>query len=1174
MKIKKIEIQGFKSFGEKQVLELSPRTNVIVGPNGSGKSNLIDAVNWVLGEQSPRCLRGERMEDIIFSGSTAKKPVGMAQVVLHIDNSDGELPLEYQEMTITRRFFRSGESQYLINKTPCRLKDIRELFMGTGSGRGSLSIIGQGQVDQILNAKPSHRREVFEEAAGISKSRLRCQEAKTQLEKLDKDAENFSFFAAEIEKNMGVLKLEADKACRYLEIKHEVKFAESLIITKRAKRLFMDAAVCSWRQSEISLAVDKAICHRHLFEKLLSIPMQENKAKNLKKEEVIREVIRIQLEKEHLADRMHIAEERKLWLEGRLKECSSFLEKSSRDIKDLLFKKEAETQNCSRVLREMDECKALYTRLKDNAKEIEKTLEQSKRKSQKSSTFLFEVLNEQARTANQLSALDNEASMIESEINKIKVRIVELQGNRMKLKNKIETDSKRHESSLKTLDDLTEQNTLSEQKIKILEQRLTEVFQEYQRCRDKHSEICSRKKLIAEMQKNYEGYTYGVQELLTEGKGLTGICGVVGDLIEVPQPYRIAVEIALGSRINNIVTNSAEDAKNAIKFLKDRNGGRLTFLPLNLIRSREDRRQYSECILAVNLVKINSRFSAIADYLLGKIYIVENIDTALRLAKIMNYKYTLVTIGGEMLHPGGAISGGSLKRLAGGVIGRRKIAEQMDEEIIRLEERITSINKEKDTIELAIAAEREKVRLVVRDITEVSIRIQELETGMQYGEKQIEALSREEKILLEEQNRLRLTADENLETQGRLSQKKEFLKRKKEKIEKVTKLREDILKDLKQKILEHDAAIVKAEIKLSALEQKYDYLKKNVEQLSLLHTDMSFRYKERTLDYEQCLADAAKLSAEIEDLDRNIKRNQQQLNNLTQSREELDQSISYLEKTADRYSTVINKIAARIQELEQEQAACRQRFNALQIEIKGLEQNFRDNNDIGFVQLLPGAGDLKGLEAKVSSLRKKMGELEPVNVSAIEEYSRIVRDKAGFSERAADIKKTQKHLRQLINLVEKRISLQFKDFFLRMQTAFNDTYVRVFGGGNANLMVNDYNYLGGDIQIMVQPPGKRSQSLLLLSGGERALTALTLLFAILQENCTPFCILDEVDTSLDESNIELFTRMLEYYSSSTQFIVVSHRQGTMEAAENLFGVTMPEDGVSAIVSVNLERQAG
>jgi len=1177
LKIRKIEIQGFKSFADKHVLELNPRINVIVGPNGSGKSNLIDAVNWALGEQSPRSLRGERMEDIVFSGSTVRKPVGMAQVVLYIDNSDGDLPLDYHEITITRRFFRSGESQFLINKISCRLKDIRELFMGTGSGRGSLSIISQGQVDLILNAKPSERRQVFEEAAGISKFRVRCQDTKNQISRLEEDCETLSRLAAEVENNMTVLKREAEKAKKYLEIKSEKNRLESLLLTKKAKKLFTEAAMIGWKETAVALSIKKALLHREHFENLLSRPVSELTLKRAEKEDALREAMRLELEKEHLDDRMQIILEKRAWLQSRIDESLSLLEKSAIEIRDLEQKYESELSNSEKILGQIKISRTEFETLQKRVEDNRLALALAEKKAKRTSNTYVEALRRLAQTGNLQSAVEKEISIKEAEIDKTERRLKELADICAEIRDKIAVNQKSREEMQHRLEALLAETAECEKKIIGFEEKLNLVSTDLMQYREKHSDLSSRRNLLAEMQRKYEGYAYPVQELLNKGTKLSGICGVVGELLDVPETYRVAVEVALGAKINNIVTETTEDAKAAIRFLKEHKSGRLTFLPLDALQAGAVPNEITSlkgCLPAAEIVKVEDRFKPVAAYLLGRTLIVDKLEQGIWLAAKTNYKYTIVTVQGELLHPGGAITGGSLKKTAGGIVGRSKTLEQLGCQITELEGIIASAGSEKSALEKSLVRERQKLRVAGENVTKVSIRLQELDTGLEYAQNQIESLEREAEVLRTEQVRLRAEKEEKLLSLEDLLKRKQLLEARVAKIKKVVEKRESMLSALKSEAEDCSLAIKTSEVNLSALEQKYEYSLKNLQQLNELKADMVSRHEMRSLEHRQSLEEILKLDGEMADLKGSIEANQGQRDNLLNIQKELNAAIEGLENEERSHSRVLRQIAAVIQELQRGYSECRHRASSLRMEINGMVQYMEDNKELECLRICHDGTEVHQLQVQVAALRKQMQELEPVNLFSIEEYQRVERERAGLSEQAEDVRKALQHLNHLVKIIERRMKRQFKEFFNRLQVTFNEVYLRVFGGGSASLQLQEDDILEGEIEIMVQPPGKRLQSLLLLSGGERALIALTLLFAILQENCSPFCILDEVDTSLDESNIEHFTSLLKYYSKSTQFIVVSHRQGTMEAADNLFGITMPEDGVSAVVSVNLEREAG
>lgn len=1178
MRIKSIEIQGFKSFGEKQVLELSPRTNVIVGPNGSGKSNLIDAINWVLGEQNARSLRGEKMEDIIFSGSTVKKPVGMAQVVLWVDNSDEDMPLDYHELTITRRLFRSGESQFRINKIPCRLKDIRELFAGTGSGRGSLSLMSQGQVDQILNSKPSYRREVFEEAAGISKHRGRQQESLYHLSKIEGDLAYLSQLAAEVENSLQVLRIEAQKAREFLRVRENKTYLESILITRELTRLYREFAVCTTRKQALALACEKAALQNEFFQELLKEPVQQLKTKREIREETAREKVRLQLEKEHLRDRMEIARERKTWLEGRREECVTFIEKNGQDLRDLIHRQETEKGNLEKVQQEMRTCREELELQKQQLENLNSLVLLTEKKSKRISSRYVDALSEKARIGNQLSSVEKELSMMEKETGHFSLRLKGLQENHRALSSKIASEKKQSQGLSDRLAGLTKEAANCEEEVRKLETQLHTVEKELQNTRDNHVQLSSRQKLLAEMQKRYEGYAFPVQELLKHGTQLSGICGVVGDLLEVPEKYRIAVEIALGGKINNIVTETTEDAKAAIQFLKKRNAGRLTFLPLDVIHSTSTITESSDLPgvrLASSVVKVENKYQAIVDYLLGRILVVEDLDAGLKVAGRTGYKLSIVTEKGEMLHPGGALTGGSLKKGSGGLVGRKKTVERLESDIQKLLEKMTAISKKKAALEHAILQERDKGASFAGEITKVSMRLQELETGMEYSANQIQALKREEAILKDEQLELSGSRDEIEKTKNQLLEQNSRLGRRLERMGHILERREHVLGDLRKESENASSAILNTEIKLSTLEQKYNYSRQNLEQFKGLRSDMTARHGEKKSDLKRIVAEGLATERDILRIEQKLRSNQKSYEEMERSHQELEDWISRLQEKERVLTHALGRITSRRQEIEEEYSNSKNRYLALRMEIDRLERAMMADEALCFVPLYTvDPSEVVDLDRRVASLQRRLKELDPVNISSIQEFSRIEKEKAGFAEGIEDLKAAHAHLQQISRLVERRMSKEFSRFFGRLQVTFNETYQRVFGGGSGQLVLQGDSILEGDIDIFVQPPGKRQQPLSLLSGGERALTALTLLFAILEENRSPFCILDEVDTSLDENNIENFTNLLEYYSASTQFIIVSHRQGTMEAADNLFGVTMPEEGVSTIVSVNLQREVG
>jgi len=995
---------------------------------------------------------------------------------------------------------------------------------------------------------------------------------------MEGDVAFLSQLAVEVESNMQLLKYEAEKAGEYLQVKEEKDYLESCLMTIKAKKLYKEAAALNCQHNILELSLAKEALHKKHFEQLLEEPERRLKERRTLREETAREEVRLQLEKEHLSDRMKITQERKTWLEIREKECAEFMEKSGDELKALIQKQKNEKDNLEKLALGIEDCKTALKNLKIESHTVISQIALSQEKSKRINGRYVDTLSAKAQMGNKLSSVEKEISMIEKETNDSEERLIRLRENSIKLNNKIKSDEKIYGMLTKKLAALKQSSVDIEEKSSQLEEKLNQVRHELQVTRDKHVQVSSRQKLLTEMHKKYEGYAFPVQELFKYGSELPGICGVVGDLLEVPEKYRIAVETALGSKINNIVTETTENAKEAIQFLRKRNAGRLTFLPLDVLQSSRRVNEAGDVpgfTLVSDVVGVEDRYRVVAEYLLGRILLVENLDAGLDLARKTGFRYTIVTERGEMIHPGGALTGGSLKKNSGSVVGRGKTIEQLGVEAKRLIKKMSAINEEKTAIENSIRVERQNAAGTADEISRVSIRIQETETSKKYIKNQLQSLEREEEVLLKERHRLGAVKEELLKSKNELFERSLRLERRLEKIKYVLDSRDELIAALRKEEEYFNSEVLNTEVKLSSLEQRYNYAQKNMEEFYFLQGEMISRHKEKKSEHERFAADLLAVEKEILGIKRRLQINHEARAERLLAGEELDREITVLEETKQNYKRIVTKITIKLQDLEKELSHNKMKKLQVQMEVDRLEQYMETDNSIRFVELYTlDASHIESMEKKLPSLRKRLEELGPVNISSIEEYSRVETERAGFAGAIKDIKMAQEDLKQISNVLERVLSRQFSQFFKRLQKTFNETYQRVFGGGCAQLLLKGDSALEGEIEISVQPPGKRPQSLSLLSGGERALTALTLLFSILEENRSPFCILDEVDTSLDDHNLELFNQLLEYYSKSTQFIVVSHRQRTMETADNLFGVTMPEDGVSAVVSVALEREVG
>ncbi|NLO89585.1 MAG: chromosome segregation protein SMC [Clostridia bacterium] len=1182
MRITKIEIQGFKSFLDRETMEVSPGINVIVGPNGSGKSNLIDAFNWVLGEQSIKALRGEKSEDVIFAGTSCRKPVGMAQVSIFIDNSDGFLPLDYSEIMITRRLYRSGESQFFINKVPCRLRDIRELFMGTGSGKPAVTVINQGQVDRVLSAKPQQRREILEEASGISKYLVKLRETRAFLEEVKNNNEKLQSFFENMEKSMGYLKMEAEKAFKYMAIKEKLDNINAAAVAWEAKKILIEICRCSREKEAAYLAKEKYVMQRDIFEKLL-FRNRDNKDRVAHLgEKITNRLNAIGLNKEKLVIRLEDLERKMKELNNRYTRISNNMESlraeinnagekakimekekitAQKKIKDLKIKIEEYDSEIQNFNGEIDRYEDKINRIHSGIVTVLERAAKIKNELTAEERELQSLKNERQRNINRLSYLDGEIENLRKKINPIMQTVENL------------TNKKKH---LERVEDT------SYKEIDIIDKRIKEIDEVLKKTEYELQQVISRRTMLEKMVKNYEGYKKEIFLLLNSGEDfLKGFYGAVGELLKVPLPYREAVEVCLGSRINNVVVEKAEDAKKAIKFLKEKDAGRVTFLPLDTIvgtriPSKIIDNLPLEALIAADVVEAKEELKPAVEYLLGRILLVNNLNEALEVAKAVKYRYTIVTKSGDVVHPGGAMTGGGRRKNKNtpGILGRREAVYDYLEKERALIEKIGKLAKEKKELEHGYNEEKDKYQRAASELEKINTRLKEEQISLEYIRNQIKTMEREKQLLVKEteqidasmgelENKIKLLAIKPKKKEEAVDKLKERLKRYEQEVFRLKEKRENhlsLLNSYRNDLSEAEGRKLSIEKELFILKsfkgrKEEDFYQKKEELEDLIRQKNTLERDILNLKWE---IDGYKAKEKI----------------LEKRLDSVNTRLDYLSQRESRYCTVIAKINKKVERLLHLERKLENRLASLELAFENLKEkiNCADQRLLeGYFRGITGVNK-KTFELQ-QELKNRLLSLEPVNLSSMDEYKKYLLEREQIKLQLDDLSQAYGHLKYMEKVLTKKIERIYVDFFERIRRRFNEVYCNLFGGGTAELTImnNGGEPLNSGIEITVSPPGKKTKTLSLLSGGERALTALAFLFAILKERKSPFCILDEVDTSLDETNVQRFARYLMEYSSMTQFIIVSHRQGTMEIADNLYGVTMPEHGVSKIVSVKLRN---
>jgi len=1179
MYLKRIELQGFKSFAGKTVLELMPGITAVVGPNGSGKSNISDAIKWVLGEQSMKSLRGSKLEDVIFSGTEARKSVGFAEVSLIIDNTDGSLPIEFSEVVVTRRAYRSGESNFYINKTPCRLKDILELFMDTGLGRDGYSIIGQGKIDEILSNKSEERRHIFEEAAGIVKYRTRKHEAEKKLEATEQNLVRINDIIIEIEGKLDTLKKQSDKAKKYLELKEELKSIEV--------GLFLDN-------------IDKN------KEKLNKVKEDEKILKAQEKEEE-NKLVELQANKEELKKDLDNLLEKIETIQNEVFDNKNFIERLHSEINISDTQILNNIKNLDRIKEEIDELNEKIVSLQDEkqSKDDKKT----------------RLLNNKEKFVQELKEKEEELKKVsftltaqEERIEAVKVKIENCKDEKANKVTDINSSKAKIEMAVKREKQITEEkmSVISElDNTRIEKQAVEKVFYEINKERDeilqklekgntikkensqkikdfvddinkKESDLRlkeTRYKFLTETQKEKEGYYKSVKAILKSCEdgsiSSAGVCGTVADLIEVPKDYELAIEMSLGSMLQNIVTDTEQDSKRLINFLKEKNLGRASFLPITAVKGKKiDKIKSSSLIIGIasDLINYDNKYEQVILNLLGKTVIVKDMDTAIKVAKDNSYSFKIVTLLGDIINPSGQMTGGSAPSKNNSILGRNRIIDELKADIDVLKKEIDSkqneledyknsvediLNETKQLefkyqeIEITFATNKQKLSGLDENILKLENKLQFLKTEI--TEMQNHKTELEEAIVKYQEEELKL--EEDITTMQK--EVDDFNVKNKDKQTYIDNLNLDIT-NLKISVSSFDESGISLEEMITRIQQDIDNTKAEIEKKNV-------QIEKINLENEELKNKKEESKKQIENNEQNLKQKDEEIINLKEEKNQKNKKLDIYEndiitqfKTIETLKDGITKIDVKKEKIETEIEQV--------IEKMWEEYELTPNNAEGFKKPQNVAQTVK----EVAKLRNDIKNLGSINVDSIEEYKEIKERYDFMSEQKIDLESAQKKLKSIISDMINIMKIQFTQQFKAINENFQKTFLDLFGGGKAKLRLTDEsNVLESGIEIEVQPPGKKLQNMMLLSGGEKAFTAIALLFAILNLNPAPFCVLDEIEAALDDVNVYRYAEHLKKYIDTTQFLIITHRKGSMEAANTVYGVTMEENGVSKLLSLKL-----
>ena len=1179
MYLKSIEVHGFKSFANKILVQFHNGITGIVGPNGSGKSNVADAVRWVLGEQRIKQLRGATMQDVIFSGTELRKPLGYAYVAITLDNSDHQLAIDYDEVTVARRLYRSGESEYLINGTPCRLKDVNELFYDTGIGKEGYSIIGQGQIDKILSGRPEERRELFDEAAGIVKYKRRKDASVKKLESEQQNLVRVNDILSELEKQVEPLGKQAEKARVYLKHRETLKALDVNVFLLESEKT----------RAQLSDTEEK-----------YRIADGDFKDTTTRYEGIKEEYDRIATQIEALERQMEQARAQLTdtsVLRGKLEGEIAVLQEKVRSIRG----NEAHLQSRKETLRkEIDARNADKEKLLQQRNEIQKRLEKLQEE-RNSAAAELEIIQSRVAGLNQsiedaknaiIDALNDRAA-IKTKMGRQDTMLEQAQIRRAELNSRllrVKSDEVQQEESIKSLEEAfntvtqeiasrKEAQTVMEAKLNEFRETIAKMDQALRDAQVQYHQDKTRLEAVSNLTERYEGYGGSIRRVMEQKDKNPGIIGVVADIIKVEKKYETAIETALGGSIQNIVTDNEETAKGMISFLKQTKSGRATFLPLNSIKNAQEFRQ-KEALkepgvlgLAHTLVHTDEKYGDVAKSLLGRIVVVDHVDHATQLARKFKYSLRIVTLEGESLSPGGSISGGAFKN-SSNLLGRRREIEELEwkvkEHAKAVDELLVSIEDlKKDRNECRTELEKSRAALQNAFILQNTARLnieaaQEKKDQTKAG---VEDLKKEE---IEIETQVLQIRKEKEETKQELERSEALEGEKNEQIEGFTK----DLEEARRQEAAQTAVLNEKELDVEKIRQQFGFYQANEDRIAGEIARYEGELEEVKKSLTDGVADAAGKEESIKRLQETIESSkttqsdtQDKLNADSKKREELTERqkgfFTEREELSARMSALdkeVYRLNAQKEKLEESmENQVNYMWNEYELTLRDAAQ-LRDET----------MNDLAEMKKQTQTIKEAIRRLGDVNVNAIEDYKNLMERYTFLKAQHDDLVEAEKTLERIIVELDEAMRRQFKEKFAEISKEFDKVFKELFGGGKGTLeLMEDEDILEAGIRIIAQPPGKKLQNMMQLSGGEKALTAIALLFAIQNLKPSPFCLLDEIEAALDDSNVGRFAHYLHKLTAHTQFIVITHRRGTMEAADRLYGITMQEKGVSTLVSVNL-----
>ena len=1179
MYLKNIEVQGFKSFAQKINFEFHNGITGIVGPNGSGKSNVGDAVRWVLGEQSAKQLRGGNMQDVIFSGTETRKPLSFASVAITLDNSDHKLPVEFNEVTVTRRLYRSGESEYLINGSACRLKDINEMFYDTGIGKEGYSIIGQGQIDRILSGKPEERRELFDEAAGIVKFKRR---KNTTIKKLQDEQANLvrvTDILSELTRQLGPLERQSETARIYLakrDTLRELDVNSFLLENEQSARELKELEDKNVRASEELEENQEAYEQTKVeYDRLEEELEQLNSQMDQLREETQNKAIR----RQQLDGEIKVLREQILAGTQNEEHYCSRLKTIESDVKERQESLETQEEEKSQLHAAVTEARKRQGDEEERLQNIQAQIEECTQAVENGKNEIIELLNSRATTRGKAQRFDTMMEQIDIRKAGISQRQLHLKTEEAKQQTELEKAKEKFRGITSLIQEMNQECQRLDGEVHKITEELKKQNNQMEIGQSAYHREASRLESLKNITERYDGYGNSIRRVMEQKDRVPGIRGVVADLIQVNKEYEIAIETALGGSIQNIVTDNEQTAKQMIEYLKKNRFGRATFLPLNSINTksgfnqREALKEPGVIGLASELVTTGTEYAGLATYLLGRVLVVDHIDHAIAIARKYRHSLRMVTIEGESFSPGGSMSGGSFKNNSN-LLGRRREIEELESSVKALKSDMDKMQRDIDdnrsrrnVMRDTIADFQEKLRqqyvaqnTAKMNINQVESRIREIQEG--YGDIQREQLEIRRQIEEARADHNKI-AEELKASQQDEKELETFIQTRQGELEEWKQQEQEVSRKLEALRLEASTALQKESFAKETLER----LNHEIETLCQEEEEIHETLKLGSEENEKKRQSVENLEAVITTLAEEENTARTQLESWQRIKEEKNTSHKAFFEKRDELSGKISlldkecyRLKSQIEKLEEHREA--------QISYLWNEYEITPNSALQYKK--EEFTNLGAMKKEIAQVKDEIRKLGNVNVNAIEEYKEISERHTFLSAQYEDLKTAEAQLENIIKELDEGMRRQFTEKFQDIQREFDKAFKELFGGGKGTLeLEEDVDILEAGIRIISQPPGKKLQNMMQLSGGEKALTAIALLFAIQNLKPSPFCLLDEIEAALDDSNVGRFAGYLQKLTKNTQFIIITHRRGTMNAADRLYGITMQEKGVSTLVSVDL-----